>query len=876
MDETSTDIRRPKKHQIPLFDNDIVYINGTRCEENIVSLLYVLNTDKSESFEIIIRREGKSYLYVATDVLYALLYGRKICSPLGLLRAFASADTIRADNGISLLGIQYQDTKRFTNDKSPVSQFLFPHKKHKIERIVPLTKEEEQQLIFPLGCNRSQHTAVINAFNSQVSIIQGPPGTGKTLTIINFISNLILRGKTILVVSSNNEAVGNIKEWLERYNLGFIVAPLGRRDNVEAFIYTQPPLPEDIDTWALTEFQKEKALKEVENCHRALKKIYTLQEQYATALHHLNKIEVEWGHFREQYSLVKDDYKRPTLPTKEVEKMVVTVRTLKNILSTTRPIVWTPELLTHWQQVKQVIALWELQTPLEIENIHSLLIELQAICYCNTLNDDRQNVQDIKKELEYAHAEETQQRLMDNSMLLFKDTLQKYYEKHPRIFFDETMSVQKEGQKIVKQYPIISSTTFSATYSTPPDFLYDYVIMDEASQISIETGTLALSCAKRAVIVGDDMQLPNIVTDTEQKLRADVVAICDMKTEDIRNYQDGNFLESIVKVFHNSPNTFLREHYRSEPQIIEFCNEKFYDGQLLVMTESHPENKPLMVITTPPGEFSRYGEMRTNGSKFNEAEIEAIKEFFLPLYDASMTLGIISPYNAQVDLLKNHLGELEISTVHKFQGKERDCIVISCVNDQLDSFTDGTYITNVAISRAQKHLVIVMSGNKQLRKGILYELMQYIYYMNYQIEKNQEWAIMDYLNTRYITLNKHIANDTTYLFLKDILVRHKQYHILAITYHTFLREVLRSNKKIDEWMYVDFIIYNRITHLPLVFIDIATHPSDVSKEFLLGEHNFKLLRLTGIGEKDRENVCEALNRSTFFPKELCGEVSTPA
>ena len=54
----------------------------------------------------------------------------------------------------------------------------------------------------------------------QVSIVQGPPGTGKTQTILNIIANLLLAGKTILVVSNNNSAVENIAEKLQREGLG--------------------------------------------------------------------------------------------------------------------------------------------------------------------------------------------------------------------------------------------------------------------------------------------------------------------------------------------------------------------------------------------------------------------------------------------------------------------------------------------------------------------------------------------------------------------------------------------------------------------------------------------------------------------------------
>jgi len=75
-----------------------------------------------------------------------------------------------------------------------------------------------------LGCNASQKAAVEAALGHQVSIVQGPPGTGKTQTILNIIANLLLSGKTILVVSNNNSAVENIAEKLHREGLGFLVA----------------------------------------------------------------------------------------------------------------------------------------------------------------------------------------------------------------------------------------------------------------------------------------------------------------------------------------------------------------------------------------------------------------------------------------------------------------------------------------------------------------------------------------------------------------------------------------------------------------------------------------------------------------------------
>ena len=74
-------------------------------------------------------------------------------------------------------------------------------------------------LIFPFGCNASQQKAVQAAFENQISVVQGPPGTGKTQTILNIIANILVRGKTVQVVSNNNSAIVNVLEKLSKKNL---------------------------------------------------------------------------------------------------------------------------------------------------------------------------------------------------------------------------------------------------------------------------------------------------------------------------------------------------------------------------------------------------------------------------------------------------------------------------------------------------------------------------------------------------------------------------------------------------------------------------------------------------------------------------------
>ena len=123
--------------------------------------------------------------------------------------------------------------------------------------------------------------------------------------------------------------------------------------------------------------------------------------------------------------------------------------------------------------------------------------------------------------------------------------------------------------------------------------------MDEASQVDVTTGALALSCAKNAVIVGDTKQLPNVITE-DIKNRANSI-FESFNISSSYNYTENSFLQSICRAIPNVSNTLLREHYRCHPKIINFCNEKFYGGNLVIMTKDNGENDVLSVIKTVEG-----------------------------------------------------------------------------------------------------------------------------------------------------------------------------------------------------------------------------------------------------------------------------------
>lgn len=135
-------------------------------------------------------------------------------------------------------------------------------------------------------------------------------------------------------------------------------------------------------------------------------------------------------------------------------------------------------------------------------------------------------------------------------------------------------------------------------------------------------------------------------------------------------------LSSIIKLFNNVPRTLLIEHYRCHPKIIGFCNQKFYNNELIVLTEENGRDKPLLVYKTAKGNHAR--------GHYNQRQIDVIMQEILPergIDDSKQSVGIISPYRSQKDKMKDALGErnIEVDTVHKYQGRERDVVILTTV-----------------------------------------------------------------------------------------------------------------------------------------------------------------------------------------------------
>ena len=272
---------------------------------------------------------------------------------------------------------------------------------------------------------------------------------------------------------------------------------------------------------------------------------------------------------------------------------------------------------------------------------------------------------------------------------------------------------------------------------------YSTLFIDEAAQALEAACWIPIRRVSRVILAGDHCQLPPTVKSFEA-LKAGL---------------GKTLMERIVD---NKPEvvTLLKVQYRMNEEIMRFSSDWFYNNQV----ESAPDVKfrsildldiPMSWIDTSQFDFPEDSGISFKeeyvGETFgriNKAEAEltllALQQYFekigkARILEERIDVGVISPYRAQVQYLRQQLkkreffkpfrGLISINTVDGFQGQERDIIMISLVraNDEGQiGFLRDLRRMNVAITRARMKLIILGDASTLTRHPFYRKLYEYI------------------------------------------------------------------------------------------------------------------------------------------------------
>lgn len=309
-----------------------------------------------------------------------------------------------------------------------------------------------------------------------------------------------------------------------------------------------------------------------------------------------------------------------------------------------------------------------------------------------------------------------------------------------KALFDEARQIRREAEKtedyitqdIISQAQVITATLVGSNHYTIKNRRYQTIVIDEAGQAIEPACWIPILKGEKLILAGDHFQLPPTIKSDEAAREGLAVTLLQKCV--------GQYPESVV---------MLREQYRMNKMIMGYSSAIFYENKLIAnhTVSEHtlfPNDQPLYFIDTAGCGF--YEQLEgTNISNPEEASF-LIKQLALLAERLSSyfeqenfpSIGIISPYRKQVELLKElfehssqlqvHKDKISINTIDSFQGQERDIIYISLTRSNPEckiGFLADIRRMNVAITRARKKLVMIGDSATLSSLAFYKELISY-------------------------------------------------------------------------------------------------------------------------------------------------------
>jgi len=296
--------------------------------------------------------------------------------------------------------------------------------------------------------------------------------------------------------------------------------------------------------------------------------------------------------------------------------------------------------------------------------------------------------------------------------------------------YRELQTFEQDVRSFIGVSPLMAITSLSAKGALPlATELFDMLIIDEASQCDVASALPLMYRAKQVVVIGDPQQLKHISANKleDEKAIKDHLGLINVP---YLRYAESSLWDCsrdwLTKASGQNIPLMLNGHYRCHKDIVEYSNRMFYRhmGGLVVRTPAF--KNPLHEQGCRWVDVA--GKQVSNQFNVNYAEIDKSLEIAVRLAkeNPKISIGVVTPFKAQAEKMHTRIGQLpgEIknritaSTVHKFQGDERDVMIYSLVvtsnspSTKINWIDEGARnLVNVAVTRARQALYVV--GNKE-------------------------------------------------------------------------------------------------------------------------------------------------------------------
>jgi hypothetical protein len=627
-----------------------------------------------------------------------------------------------------------------------------------------------------------------------LALIQGPPGTGKTTLIKGIVARLNSLGNKnykILVSSEQHEALFNV---VEKISANKLIPPF-----ISSRQYNDDKKNDEDESKFesnVMNFQKEL----INHCDELLKDKIDGVSDYSSALseviYSIQKIRSE-NYFIDSIKKYLSSINNIVIKNNFGDDTKEIIRRIYEEIATIDTVSAITLLPTEKQRLIKKIE----SQRLSIESYHDdgeyQLLELQRVInkksdwadykmdarllekmqsgndniILSVFDDYIKYVEYIKDNLlphqtnEFGKEKISLRELFDKLMV----TIQDHSKNRNKDFYD---IVEELKYKImdtdnvitaVKRYTnIIGSTCAQAARSIDKTELsssaqYDYVIIDEAARANPLDIMIPIMLGTRVILVGDQMQLPHFIeTKLAREFTANQSKQFDYDGKLLEKSLFGLIYERVEKSWNEKKLVFKRhirinEQHRMHPVIGDFISKKFYNGTIMngiktndnTNTFSVYDGKNIVWLNVPITAGLEEGKPSYYRKPEVTKIIDILKDILYSLNGQEPTIGIISFYKKQVDIISKKIkddfpqeivGLIDCNTVDSFQGKEFDIVILSTVRSNVSQTAGeslgfihyGRSRINVALSRAKRLLILVGDADTFARNDIFSDYIKYV------------------------------------------------------------------------------------------------------------------------------------------------------
>lgn len=583
-----------------------------------------------------------------------------------------------------------------------------------------LPEQTDVHPVTPLSANDAQLDVLFSAMTRRITAATGPPGTGKSQLVANVVATAMAHGESVLVASTNNQAVDEVWHRCERLIPGSVVrtgSSSGEKDyrRLELTTLQQLVLARPTSTNLATARA---------DLNRQIQELAAVRRNVATAAR-LERELRQAGEAREQSA-------------EALSQLVITLS--ERMGSDQEVLAWErrarrmagARLFGEWRRARMLgkLGLAFDQTTNACANIANFAAAEKAWRRSRREVDKLPTDADFSGSLETAEAE-----LRRASRNTWQTAISEAVNAGRQTILGLIQAKESSGdwaalRGVLPHVRGWATTSLSARRFPTDPCLFDLVIIDEASQCAISHVVPLLFRARRALVIGDVMQLQhitNLVPEREATIRRRIGIPSSWLEQYRLSYRRHSAFHAAEHAAGGS--LLLDEHYRCHPDIAGVSNRLFYGERLNVLTDVHGRpsvDRPAITWANTAGRAMR---PNSGASWVNREEIDMVcrcVNYLLRHLPDSSTIGVVTPFKAQqAGLDRFWPGEprVRVGTVHTFQGGECDAMVFSLV--AADGMSPGAIswidrqinLWNVGITRARSHLIVVGDAELWRKRG---------------------------------------------------------------------------------------------------------------------------------------------------------------